>query len=72
MSKAGLARRKKLLYNIFKSNGVSGSDKMIYYAMHLRYVDGVQLLTFLETNPTNDQIKQYVNERLKENHIPNE
>lgn len=72
MSKAGLARRKKLLYNIFTSKSISGSDKMIYYAMHLRYIDGIQLLDFLSTNPTNAEIKQYVEERLKENHIPNE
>lgn len=72
MSKAGLARRKKLLYNIFKSKGVSGSDKMVYYAMHLRYIDGIQLLEFLETYPTISQIKEYVEARLKENHISNE
>lgn len=71
MSKANYSRRKKLLYNVFHSD-LSGSDKMIYYAMYLKYIDGEQLLEFLSTKPTLDEIKEYVDTKLKENSIRHE
>lgn len=66
MSKAGLSRRKKLCFNIFHSD-LSASDKMVYYAMHLKYVDGEQLLEFLSTPHTQNEIRKYIGERLEEN-----
>lgn len=68
MSKANFSKRSKLLVNIFHSD-LSGSDKMIFYAMHLKYIDGEQLLEFLEMNPTIEQIRDYIEEKLRENRI---
>lgn len=68
MSKANYSRRGKLLYNVFHSD-LSGSDKMTYYAMHLKYIDGEQLLEFLESDPTPAQIREYIESKLKENRI---
>lgn len=68
MSKAGNCKRNKLLYNIWHSD-LSGADKMIYYAMHLKFVDGEQLLEFLDTDPSKEQIVAYIEEKLRENRI---
>ena len=69
MSKANFSRRKKLLYNIFHSD-LSGSDKVIYYAMFLKYIDGEQLLEYItKNNPTNEQLIEYIEERLNENRV---
>lgn len=68
MSKANYSRRAKLLYNIFRSN-LSPSDKMIYYCMHQKYLDGVQLLQFIETHPTEEKLIEYIESRLRENKV---
>lgn len=68
MSLANFSRRKKLLYNIMQS-GLSNTDKMIYYALHHKYIDGEQFLEFLETNPSHDAIVEYVESKLRENRI---
>ena len=68
MSKAGNSKRNKLLSNVFHSN-LSGSDKLIFYAMHLKYIDGEQLLEFLEMNPPIDHIRDYIEEKLRENRV---
>ena len=69
MSKANNSRRKKLLINIFHSD-LSAADKMTFYAMSYKYVDGEQLLEFIQTqNPTQMQIVDYVEEKLKENRV---
>lgn len=68
MSKANNSKRKKLLTNVFHSS-LSPADKMIYYAMHLKYVDGEQLLEYLESKPTLEQITEYVEEKLRENRV---
>lgn len=68
MSLANFSRRKKLLYNIMQS-GLSNTDKMIYYSLHHKYIDGEQLLEFLETNPSSDAIVEYVESKLRENRI---
>ena len=69
MSKANNSRRKKLIINIFHSD-LSAADKMTFYAMSYKYVDGEQLLEFIQTqNPTQMQIVDYVEEKLKENRV---
>ena len=68
MSKANYSRRSKLLFNIFHSN-LSGSDKMVFYAMSLKYIDGEQLLEYLEQNPSVQQIREYVEMHLRENRV---
>lgn len=68
MSKANNSKRKKLLTNVFHSD-LSPTDKMIFYAMHLKYIDGEQLLEFLEMNPPIDHVKDYVEEKLRENRV---
>ena len=68
MSKANYSRRKKLLYNVFHSN-LSASDKMVYYAMHLKYIDGEQLLEYLTENPGLDSIEKYIIDKLEENRV---
>lgn len=69
MSKANNSRRKKLLVNIFHSD-LSAADKMTYYAMSYKYVDGEQLLEYIQTqNPTQMQIVDYVEEKLRENRV---
>lgn len=68
MSNANFSKRKKLLYNLMRSN-LSGTDKMIYYALHHKYIDGEQLLEFLETSPSLDAIAEYVESKLRENRI---
>ena len=50
-------------------SGLSNTDKMIYYALHHKYIDGEQLLEFLETNPSSDAIVEYVESKLRENRI---
>ena len=68
MSVAGNSKRNKLSYNIGHSN-LSDSDKLIFYAMRLKYIDGEQLLEFLEKKPTIDQVADWVEERLRENRV---
>lgn len=69
MSKANNSRRKKLLSNIFHSN-LSATDKMTFYAMSYKYVDGEQLLEYIQTqNPTKEQIVDYIEEKLRENRV---
>ena len=69
MSKANNARRKKLLVNVFHSD-LSGADKITFHAMSLKYVDGEQLLEYIQTqNPTQMQIVDYVEEKLRENRV---
>lgn len=68
MSKANNSKRKKLLTNIFHSD-LSASDKIVFYSMNLKYIDGEQLLEFLESDPTKDELIQYIEERLKENRV---
>lgn len=68
MSQCNNSKRSKLLVNVFRSN-LSPSDKTIFYAMRLKYVDGEQLLEFLEQSPSLEQIKEYVEEKLRENRI---
>lgn len=69
MSKANNSRRSKLLNNVFHSN-LSATDKMTYYAMAYKYVDGEQLLDFIQKqNPTQMQIVDYVEEKLRENRV---
>lgn len=68
MSKANFSKRSKLLVNVFRSN-LSGSDKLIFYAMALKYIDGEQLLMYLEKNPTIDQVKEYIESHLRENMV---
>lgn len=69
MSKANNSRRKKLLTNIFHSN-LSAADKMTFYAMSYKYIDGEQLLEYIQTQkPTKDQIADYIEEKLRENRV---
>lgn len=69
MSKANNSRRKKLLYNIFHSN-LSAADKMTFYAMAYKYIDGEQLLDFIQKqNPTQMQTVDYIEEKLRENRV---
>lgn len=69
MSKANNSRRKKLLVNIFHSD-LSAADKMTYYAMSYKYVDGEQLLDYIQRqNPTQTQIVDYVEDKLRENRV---
>lgn len=69
MSKANNSRRKKLLVNIFHSD-LSAADKMTFYAMAYKYIDGEQLLEYIQTqNPTKDQIADYIEEKLRENRV---
>ena len=69
MSKANNSRRKKLIFNIFHSD-LSAADKMTYFAMHLKYVDGEQLLEYIQKqNPTQEQIIEYIEEKLRENRV---
>lgn len=69
MSKANNSRRKKLLYNIFHSN-LSAADKMTFYAMAYKYIDGEQLLDFIQKqNPTQIQTVDYIEEKLRENRV---
>ena len=69
MSKADNSRRKKLMYNIFHSD-LSAADKMTFYAMAYKYIDGEQLLEYIQTqNPTKDQIADYIEEKLRENRV---
>ena len=68
MSKANYSRRKKLRYNILTCD-LSPSDKMTCYAMLYKYVDGEQLLEFLEKKPTLEQITNYIESKLKENRV---
>ena len=69
MSKANNSRRKKLLVNIFHSD-LSAADKMTFYAMAYKYIDGEQLLDYIQTqNPTQMQIVDYVEEKLRENRV---
>lgn len=68
-SKANNSRRKKLLTNVFRSN-LSATDKMTFYAMSYKYVDGEQLLEYIQVqNPTQMQIIDYVEEKLRENRV---
>lgn len=69
MSKANNSKRKKLLYNIFHSD-LSAADKMTFYAMAYKYIDGEQLLDFIQKqNPTQMQTVDYIEEKLRENRI---
>ncbi len=68
MSKANYSRRRKLRYNILTCD-LSPSDKMTCYSMLYKYIDGEQLLEFLEKNPTLEQVKEYIESKLKENRI---
>ena len=69
MSKANNSRRKKLLVNIFHSD-LSAADKMTFYAMSYKYIDGEQLLDFIQTqNPTQMQTVDYIEEKLRENRV---
>lgn len=69
MSKANNSKRKKLMYNIFHSN-LSAADKMTFYAMSYKYIDGEQLLDFIQTqNPTQMQTVDYIEEKLRENRV---
>lgn len=69
MSKANNSRRKKLIYNVLNCN-LSAADKMTCYAMAYKYVDGEQLLDFIQTqNPTQVQIIDYIEEKLRENRV---
>lgn len=69
MSKANNSRRKKLMYNIFHSD-LSAADKMTFYAMAYKYIDGEQLLEYIQTQtPTKDQIADYIEEKLRENRV---
>ena len=69
MSKCNYSKRKKLLVNIFKSD-LSSTDKITFYAMAYKYVDGEQLLDYIQTQaPTREQIVDYVEEKLRENRV---
>ena len=69
MSKANNSRRKKLIYNVLNSN-LSAADKMTCYAMAYKYVDGEQLLEYIQTqSPTKEQIVEYIEEKLRENRV---
>ena len=69
MSKANNARRKKLLVNVFHSD-LSGADKITFHAMSLKYVDGEQLLEYIQSqDPSVEQIAEYVEEKLRENRV---
>lgn len=69
MSKANFSKRSKLLFNIFRSD-LSSTDKMTFYAMHYKYIDGEQLLDYIQNqSPSKEQIAEYVEEKLKENRI---
>ena len=69
MSKCNYSKRKKLLINIFKSD-LSSTDKITFYAMAYKYVDGEQLLDYIQTQaPTREQIVDYVEEKLRENRV---
>lgn len=69
MSKANFSKRSKLLFNIFRSD-LSSADKMTFYAMHYKYIDGEQLLDYIQNqSPSKEQIAEYVEEKLKENRI---
>ncbi len=69
MSKANNSKRKKLMYNIFHSD-LSAADKMTFYAMSYKYIDGEQLLDFIQKqNPTQMQTVDYIEEKLRENRV---
>lgn len=69
MSKANNSRRNKLLNNVFHSN-LSATDKMTFYAMSYKYVDGEQLLDYIQRqNPTQAQIVDYVEDKLRGNRV---
>ena len=69
MSKANNSRRKKLLVNIFHSD-LSAADKMTFYAMAYKYIDGEQLLDFIQRqNPTQMQIVDYVEEKIRKKNL---
>lgn len=68
MSKANYSKRKKLQFNILRSN-LSSSDKVTCYAMLFKYVDGEQLLEYLETSPSIEQVREYVEQKLEENRV---
>lgn len=68
MGKANYSRRKKLQINILRSD-LSASDKLTCYAMLFKYVDGEQLLEYLEKSPTIEQVREYVEQKLEENRV---
>lgn len=68
MGKANYSRRKKLQINILRSD-LSASDKLTCYAMLFKYVDGEQLLEYLESSPTLEQVREYVEQKLEENRV---
>lgn len=68
MSKASPCRRNKLKYDIMHSN-ISDTDKVIFFTMCYKFVDGEQLLEFLEKQPTIEQVKEYVEDKLRGNRI---
>lgn len=69
MSKANNSRRKKLLVNVFHSD-LSATDKMTFYAMAYKYIDGEQLLDYIQTQaPSMEQISEYIEEKLRENRV---
>ena len=69
MSKCNYAKRKKLLVNVFESD-LSASDKITFYAMSYKYIDGEQLLDYIQKqSPSPAQIVEYVEEKLRENRV---
>lgn len=73
MSKANYSKRNKLVCNLMYNPTISGSDKVILWAMHLKYIDGEQLLEYIQTqSPTAEQIQEYVEQKLRENRKKND